>query len=171
MFISTITSWDYGYQFFLLYWHVVVSKLKLSIFCERKTPRIRWMISFELGKEIEKDFFALSRAWDKEKNLSPHEESSLRPSDSALGCSTTEPQRLRWARNPKVWGSIPHGELKMFFFFPRSWQDEKHLTIFLYGAQKIPSLLFYLQTWRYRRCWSKQYAGRASYELRRLPSL
>ena len=59
MFISTITSWDYGYKFFLLYWHVVVSKLKLSIFCERKTPRIREMISFELGKEIEKDVFRL----------------------------------------------------------------------------------------------------------------
>ena len=29
-------------------------------------------------------FFALSRAWDKEKNLSPHEESNLRPSDPRL---------------------------------------------------------------------------------------
>ena len=45
IFISTITSWDYGYKFFLLYWHVVVSKLKLSIFCERKTPRIREMVT------------------------------------------------------------------------------------------------------------------------------
>ena len=26
-------------------------------------------------------FFVLSRAWDKEKILSPHEESNLRPSD------------------------------------------------------------------------------------------
>ena len=34
-------------------------------------------------------FFVLSRAWDKEKILSPHEESNLRPSDSALQCSTT----------------------------------------------------------------------------------
>ena len=45
---------------------------------------------------LEKDvFFVLSQAWDKEKVLSPHEESSLRPSDSALRCSTTDPQRLR----------------------------------------------------------------------------
>ena len=29
-------------------------------------------------------FFALSRAWDKEKNLSPHEESNVRPSDPSL---------------------------------------------------------------------------------------
>ena len=55
MFISTITSWDYGYQFFLLYWHVVVSKLKLSIFCERITPWISEIVSFEFGEEIEKD--------------------------------------------------------------------------------------------------------------------
>ena len=39
-------------------------------------------------------FFVLSRAWDKENILSPHKESNLRPSDSALRCSTTEPQRL-----------------------------------------------------------------------------
>ena len=43
-------------------------------------------------------FFVLSRAWDKEKILSPHEESNLRPSDSALRCSTTEPQRLHRER-------------------------------------------------------------------------
>ena len=39
------------------------------------------MVSFELGKELRKMFFVLSRAWDKEKILSPHEESNLRPSD------------------------------------------------------------------------------------------
>ena len=35
---------------------------------------IREMVSFELGKEIKK---VLSRAWDKEKFLSPHEKSNL----------------------------------------------------------------------------------------------
>ena len=69
MFISTITSWDYGYQFFLLYWHVVVSKLKLSIFCEQKTPRIREMVSFELGKEIEKDVFRLVTSLGQRKKI------------------------------------------------------------------------------------------------------
>ena len=36
--------------------------------------KIRKMVNFELGKEIEKDVFhlVLSRAWDKENNLSPH---------------------------------------------------------------------------------------------------
>ena len=53
------------------------------------------MGSFELDKEIEKDFFfVLSLAWDKEKILNPHEELNLRPSDSVLQCSTTDPQRL-----------------------------------------------------------------------------
>ena len=42
--------------------------------------------------------FVLSRAWDREKILSPHEESNLRPSDTALRCSTTEPQRLHGER-------------------------------------------------------------------------
>ena len=39
-------------------------------------------------------FFVLSRAWDKEKILNPHEESNHSPSDSALRCSITVPQRL-----------------------------------------------------------------------------
>ena len=43
-------------------------------------------------------FFVLSRAWNKEKILSPHEESNLRPSHSALRCSTTKPQRLHSER-------------------------------------------------------------------------
>ena len=33
-------------------------------------------------------FFVMSRAWDKEKILSPHEESNLRPSDL---CSDAQP--------------------------------------------------------------------------------
>ena len=31
------------------------------------------MVRFELGKELRKMFFVLSRTWDKEKILSPHE--------------------------------------------------------------------------------------------------
>ena len=37
--------------------------------------------------------------------------------------------------------------LRIFFFLPRSWQDEKHLSLFLYRARYLPSLLLYLQTW------------------------
>ena len=39
------------------------------------------MVSFELGKKYRKMFFVLSRARDKEKILSLHEESNPRPSD------------------------------------------------------------------------------------------
>ena len=52
---------------------------------------IREMVSFELGKETKKDAFRLVTS-NKEKILSPHEESNLKPSDSALRCSTTQPQ-------------------------------------------------------------------------------
>ena len=54
--------------------------------------RIRKTASFQLGKEIEKDVFHLvTSVGTKKKILSPYEESNLRPSDSALRCSTTEP--------------------------------------------------------------------------------
>ena len=46
------------------------------------------------AKKWRKMFFLLSRIWGKEKILSPHEESNLGLSDSAIQCSTTEPQRL-----------------------------------------------------------------------------
>ena len=46
------------------------------------------------GKDVFRFFVS-----DKEKMLSPHEESNLRPSDSMLRCSTTEPQRLYGERS------------------------------------------------------------------------
>ena len=115
MFISTITSWDYGYQFFLLYWHVVVSKLKLSIFCERITPWIREIVSFEFGEEIEKD-----------------------PRSDALTLILTD-YGERGIRRSEV--RFLMGTQKCFFF-RRSWQEEKHLSLFLYRAQSLPYLLF-----------------------------
>ena len=56
--------------------------------------RIREMVSFELGKEKEKDVFHLVMRVGQRRNSDPHEELNLRPSDFALQCSTTEPQRL-----------------------------------------------------------------------------
>ena len=59
----------------------------------------RDVVSFELGKEIKKNVFSsYHERGTKEKILIPREESSLRPSDSALRCSTTEPQRLHGER-------------------------------------------------------------------------
>ena len=60
------------------------------------------MIHLFLNKHlIEKNvfFFVLSRAWDKEKILSPYEGSNLRPSDSALRCSTTRVLHTARIRN------------------------------------------------------------------------
>ena len=49
------------------------------------------MVSFELGEEIKKFVFSSCYECGKEKILSPREVSNLRPSDSVLRCSTTEP--------------------------------------------------------------------------------
>ena len=49
-------------------------------------------------------FFVVSQAWDKEKILSPYEELNLRPSDSALWCSTTESQGL-FGEQGLLWSS------------------------------------------------------------------
>ena len=52
-----------------------------------------------------------------------------------------------------------------FFFVPRSWQDEKNLTPFLYRAQNFPSLFLVTNM----TLSTLQYAGRVSYELRNRP--
>ena len=59
----------------------------IKICVDPKIPRSLWLEKLE-------ESFVLSWVWDKEKILSPHEESNLRPSDSALQWSTTKPQRL-----------------------------------------------------------------------------
>ena len=46
-------------------------------------------------KKKKKDvFFVLSRAWDKERILSPHEELHLRPSDSAREVQKIPPEQV-----------------------------------------------------------------------------
>ena len=65
--------------------------------------------------------FVLPRAWDKEEIPSSHEES-----DSALRCSTTEPQRLH-----SEWGllrSSIHKYYAIDIANPRSTQDACHMS-------------------------------------------
>ena len=84
-------------------------------------------------------FFVLSRAWDNEKNLSPLEESNLRPSYSALRYSTTELQRVNGER-----GLLRSSyDTRPFFFLCSTLekQDEKHISL-LYRVQNSPSFLF-----------------------------
>ena len=45
------------------------------------------------------------------------------------------------ARNPKVWGTIPHRDSE-FFLVPRSWQDEKN--IFLYFFTDLKFIIFFI---------------------------
>ena len=75
-------------------------------------------------------FFVLSRAWDK----SPFTElKTYHLCGSVVGHRSAESEGLRFHSS---WG------LRIFFFVPRSQQNEKHLSLFLNRAQNLPSLLF-----------------------------
>ena len=64
----------------------------------------------------------------------------------------------------------PHGKRLRSSFVPRLWQDGKKVFLYFFTELKIHHLsYFYLQTLRYRHCWSKKYARRVSYELRNRP--
>ena len=66
-------------------------------------------------------------------------ENNFRPSYSVLPCSKASDCGIRWCEVRFLMGT-PN-----VFFVPRSWQDEKHLFLFPYRAQNLPSLIFYLQ--------------------------
>ena len=112
------------------------------------------MVSFELDEELRKMLFRLVTSVGYRKILSPHEESSSPSSKLTIStisiknttlstllilavCRTrvlcNRPRSLKSlcdsvvehrSTNPKVWGSIPHGESE-FFFIPCSLQNEK----------------------------------------------
>ena len=73
----------------------IVEQTGLFYFAKRNDMKRNQARYNETEGIIKKDVFChfMSRG-DKEKVPSPHEESNLRPSDSALQRSTTEPQRL-----------------------------------------------------------------------------
>ena len=77
--------------------------------------------------------------WDKEKILSPHEESKLRLSNSTLWCPTTEPQRLYGE-----WGPLQSSYMTCVFLCLTLVTRHK-TSLFLNQAQNLPSLLFYLR--------------------------
>ena len=79
----------YLYIYIYIYFLIVNSRHNLIV-----VNRVREMVNFGLGKEIEKDVFRLVTSVEQRIILSPHEELNLRPSGSALRCSTTEPERL-----------------------------------------------------------------------------
>ena len=87
-------------------------------------------------RNIENCFLSLSRAWDKEKILSAHEESELRNGPCQ---PLSQPQRLYGegigARNPSY-------GLRIFSFSHARDKDRK-LSIFLHRVQNLPSFLFF----------------------------
>ena len=93
--------------------------------------------------------FVLSLAWDK-KNPSSHKESNLRPSDSALRCSTTEPQRLHCERG--LSRILYHTRLA-YRYDPQCLKN-----IFFYFFTELKTYYlsvsyFYLKTLRHRHGW------------------
>ena len=98
------------------------------------------MVSFELGEELRKMFFRLVTSVSSKltictipiKNITLSTllilevyrtcvELRNRPRSPKSLCGSVVEHR---STNPKVWGSIPHGDSE-FFFIPRLWQDEK----------------------------------------------
>ena len=55
---------------------------------------------------------------------------------------------------------------KDVFVLSQTWDKEKIFLYFFTEIKTLPSLLIYLQTWRYRHRWSQPCAGRVLYELR-----
>ena len=62
------------------------------------------MIIFKIFKIIQQDVLRLVTSGGQRKILSSYKEWNLKPSDSALRCCTTEPQRLYGERRP-LWSS------------------------------------------------------------------
>ena len=130
--------------------------------------KIRDMVSFKLGKDIKKDVFRLVTSVGQRKNS----ESPQRIEPQTFGFralmlyhgatlrSVRSITKFIWHASCILLGSAVRFLMRTqnFFFVPRSLLDEKHLSLFLYRAQNLPSLLFYIQTLRYRHCWSWQYA-------------
>ena len=95
------------------YWYNLVNK-------------IREMVSFGLGKEIEKDFFLSCHEHGTRKRLrvNSHKQSNLRPLGSMLWCSTTESQRLWWAwpiAEFYTFTSVYIFYILLSVHFPRCW--------------------------------------------------
>ena len=110
--------------------------------------RLREMVSFELGKgNRERCFLSCHERGSKKKGWIPHEESNLRPSDSALRCSTAEPQSVG-ARNPKVWGSIPHEDSEFFLCPTLVTRRKPHFSIWEWFVREQHELTkFFAGSW------------------------
>ena len=115
---------------------LIAAHLQTS-FCyvDVKTLTSICIASFQSKVMSRKTLFVLSRAWKKKK----------KNSGSPWGI---EPQTTGF-RAPMLEDGIRGYEARFlvrtrkFFFVPRSWEDEKHLSQFLHRAQNLPSLFFY----------------------------
>ena len=110
-----------------------------------------------------------------QRKKSPCEEWNLRPLDSMLRCSTTEPQRLNgeqgllWSVKSKALRFNSSWGLRIFSLC-HTCDKTKNIFLYFFTELKTYHLSnFYLKTLRYQHCLSYQYAGRVSYELHNQP--
>ena len=102
-------------------------------------PLVRSLMRFDTPWEL-RIFFFFPRSWQDEKNLSrrtmSYELSDRLRSTWSLCVLVVEhrsAERAEGLRFDSSWG---------LRIFSRSWQGEKYLSLFLYRAQNLPSLLF-----------------------------
>ena len=129
----------------------------------------------ENKNKLEKDAFfpVFSRAWDKEKILSPHEELNRIPRSDALPLSHRNStvsevnhevhmtRVLSTARISNVNRILDRSlssvkiQRKMLFLRPThaTWRKNKHIFLHLYRAQNLPSLSFYLRKLLSKKWW------------------
>ena len=125
--------------------------------------RIRKMVSFELGKERERDGFRLATSMGQRKNseypwgIEPQTLGFRAPmlyhwaTDSTVGevyfefevHVTRVPHTAKISNVDRVMFVNRIGEMVVFY----SWHERGIKNIFLYRAQNLSFLLFYLQTW------------------------
>ena len=113
---------------YLSYAHEMTKNISLYFFTELKSYHLSYSIYKHDAIDIA-DPNSMQDGYHELRNR-PRSLESLWLSSRASEC------RIRRSQVRFLMGT------QNFFFVPRSWQDNKHLSLFLYRAQNLPSLLF-----------------------------
>ena len=127
-----LTSSRQSAEKFNLHVHVLLLKVTfwIKFLIGKFVNRIWKTVRFELGKEIEKDVFPLVTSLGQRKF---HEESNLRPSDSALRCSS-------FIFYGKVYSSIvklSELPLQSYYTIPYHVAQTKFISCFVFIAHLV----------------------------------
>ena len=137
----------------------------MGLYLENRVALLVGICWRENKNKLEKDAFfsVFSRAWDKEKILSPHEELPLSHRNSTVSEVYHEVHMTRVLSTARISNVNRIREMVKFelgkdidkdAFFASHARDKtkkKHISLHLYRAQNLPSLSLYLRT----NCWIK----------------